>query len=435
MGGFLGLLAAWAPGVRGGDRNRLALVLRIENRAALSRCLGPVAVAGVLAQIAARLAADFRLAPTLQSDNGGHLCALLSPRQCRHAVRQAARVRALCGAGFGLPVLPVAPVIAAVLVRGPAHVGPAALFDCGRRHLAGAAPDGAVPLIDWIAPVLAGRAAPAQPQPGRLAPPQPAAPQRPLDPAGVEVRFQPQLCCHTGAVTGFEASAHLRHPLRGLLNPADARPALTSSDRLALAGAVLAQGLGALRHWDRAGHDVGTVSLDLAQAELCQPRLAETLLWELDRQEVAPSRLVIALQQTAGTLEGAGPVAANLHRLTEAGCRLDLDGFGTGHASLQAIRRLRVRRVKIDSSFLLGCDHDPGQQRMILAILALADHLGLDTLACGADTGPEHAFAAQIGCSHVQGLAIAPPLPLERTDAFLTRRRAVAEDLPRLRRA
>ena len=34
-----------------------------------------------------------------------------------------------------------------------------------------------------------------------------------------------------------------------------------------------------------------------------------------------------------------------------------------------------MRRVKIDRSFLLGCDHDPGQQRMILAILALADHL------------------------------------------------------------
>ena len=87
MGGFLGLLAAWAPGVRGGDRNRLALVLRIENRAALSRCLGPVAVAGLLAQIAARLAAEFRLPPTLQSDNGGHLCALLSPRPCRWSGR------------------------------------------------------------------------------------------------------------------------------------------------------------------------------------------------------------------------------------------------------------------------------------------------------------------------------------------------------------
>ena len=299
----------------------------------------------------------------------------------------------------------------------------------------GGVPDGAVPLIDWIAPVLAARAPPVLPQPAAPALPQPAVPPTPLDPAQVEVRFQPQLCCHTGAVTGFEATARLRHPLRGLLNPADARPALTPSDRLALTGAVLAQALGPLRHWDRAGHDVGTVSLDLAQAELCQPRLAETLLWELDRQEVAPARLVIALQQTGGTMQDAGPVAANLHRLTEAGCRLDLDGFGTGHASLDAIRRLRVRRVKVDRSFLLGCNHDPGQQRMILAILALADHLGLDTLACGADTGPEHAFAAQIGCSHVQGLAIAPPLPLERTDAFLTRRRAVAEDLPRLRRA
>ncbi|WP_134725153.1 EAL domain-containing protein [Paracoccus luteus] len=423
MGGILGRLTAWAPRPRHADRDCLALVLRIDNMAALSRCLGAAVVAGLLGQVASRLASGLRLGGAIQMDQGGHLCALLSARQSRGSARVALRVQALSHAGFDLPLFPVSPQISAVLVRGPAHVGPTALFDAGRRHLARhAAPAGAgVPVVDWIAAA------------GRPVPPR-AARRAPIDPAQAEVRFQPQLCCHTGAVTGFAAVPRLRHPPRGLLDPADVRPTLSPSDRLALNAAVLTQGLAALRHWDRAGHAVGTVSLGLSPADLCQPRLAEMLLWELDRQDIAPARLVIEVREAPPRSDGSDHASANLHRLTEAGCRIDLDGFGTGHASLESIRRLRVRRVKIDRSFLQGCDRDPAQQRMILAMLALADHLGLETLADGVDSGAERAFAAQIGCSQVQGLAVSAPLPLDRTDAFLIRCREQADDMPRLRR-
>ena len=45
--------------------------------------------------------------------------------------------------------------------------------------------------------------------------------------------------------------------------------------------------------------------------------------------------------------------------LAEMGCRIDLDDFGTGHASIAAIRRFAIERIKIDRSFITHVDEDP----------------------------------------------------------------------------
>ncbi len=58
-------------------------------------------------------------------------------------------------------------------------------------------------------------------------------------------------------------------------------------------------------------------------------------------------------------------------------------------------------------------------ERTILAVVALAEHLRLTTLADGVDTADEHAFVAQIGFNAVQGRAVAPLLDAGGTDAFL----------------
>jgi len=61
-------------------------------------------------------------------------------------------------------------------------------------------------------------------------------------------------------------------------------------------------------------------------------------------------------------------------------------------------------------------DQDPEQQKMVSAILTMAERLGLETLAEGVETLGEHAMAAQLGCTHVQGYNLAMPMPLEKTE-------------------
>lgn len=245
-----------------------------------------------------------------------------------------------------------------------------------------------------------------------------------LDDGQIVAYFQPQLSTDTGNVSGFEALARWKHPDRGVLSPAEFLPAITSTGLATRLGEVmLFQTLNAMRAWDRAGYHVPAVAVNFCKEELRNPKLVEKLCWELDRFELAPERLTIEILETVVAETENDMVVRNIAALAEIGCGIDLDDFGTGHASITSIRRFAVNRIKIDRSFVTRLDSDASQQRMVTAILSMAEQLGLQTLAEGVETLAEHAMLAQLGCSHVQGYVIARPMPFQDTIGWLEHHR------------
>ena len=89
-----------------------------------------------------------------------------------------------------------------------------------------------------------------------------------------------------------------------------------------------------------------------------------------------------------------------------------------------------MRRLKIDRSFVTRVDQDREQQKMISAIVSLAERLGLETLAEGMETAAEYAMLSQLGCGHVQGYGLARPMPLEEATDWITRHRARRDRIP-----
>ena len=247
--------------------------------------------------------------------------------------------------------------------------------------------------------------------------------------------FQPQLCTDTGRITGFEALARWCDPDRGVVSPAEFLPALEQAGLLERLGeTMLHQSLQALRAWDRAGMSIPSVAVNFSPEELRNPGLVERIRWELDGFDLEPSRLTVEVLETVVAGRGDDVIVRNLHGLTELGCRIDLDDFGTGHASIGAIRRFPIARVKIDRSFVAGIEDDPEQHRMVAAILGMAEQLGLDTLAEGVETPGQHALLAQLGCGHVQGFGIARPMPFDDAVVWAARLKARVEAPPPITR-
>lgn len=237
--------------------------------------------------------------------------------------------------------------------------------------------------------------------------------------------FQPQLSTDTGEVAGFEALARWQHPGRGVLAPGDFLPAILAAGLGERLGEViLGQALAALRGWDRAGLGVPRVAVNFSSAELRNPNLAARLRWELDRFDLAPARLTVEILESVMAETENDVIVHNVTALARIGCGIDLDDFGTGHAALSSIRRFAVGRIKIDRSYVTRVDSDLSQQRMVGAILSMAERLGIQTLAEGVETIGEHAHLAQLGCTHVQGFAIARPMPLSQTGDWLRTHRA-----------
>ena len=181
-----------------------------------------------------------------------------------------------------------------------------------------------------------------------------------------------------------------------------------------LSEVILQHSLTALRSWDQAGLDIPRVSVNFSPVELRDPRLVERVQWELDRFGLTPARLGIEVLETVIANSPDGVIARNIIGLGKLGCYIDLDDFGTGHASITSLRRFPVNRIKIDRSFVTRVDRDEEQRRMLAAVLGMADRLGLATLAEGVETVGEHALLSQLGCDHVQGFGIARPMPADQ---------------------
>jgi len=220
---------------------------------------------------------------------------------------------------------------------------------------------------------------------------------------------------------------------RGVLAPGAFLPYLERSGLTGkLLTVILRDALGALGKWQTQGFDIPAVGVNFSPADLRDPALADTVAWELDRHDLAPGRLCVEILETVVSVSPDDATARNIRRLSEMGCRIDLDDFGTGHASISSLRRFALNRLKIDRSFVRGIDTDPGQQRMVAAILTMAGQLQLETLAEGVETAGEHALLAQLGCGHVQGFGIARPMPFERSLPWLHDHAAKLESLPRI---
>lgn len=247
--------------------------------------------------------------------------------------------------------------------------------------------------------------------------------------------FQPQISTDTGRITGFEALARWQHPERGLISPAEFLPVMEQTGQLERLGEVmLYRALTALRAWDAAGLDVPHVGVNFAAEELHNPKLIDKIRWELDRFDLPASRLSIEVLETVVATAPDDTVSRNINGLAKLGCGIDLDDFGTGHASISSIRRFAVGRIKIDRSFVMKVDRDPEQQRMVNAILTMAERLDLDTLAEGVETLGEHAMLAQLGCGHVQGFGIARPMPFEHTLDWIRTHNAKLQEAPTIGR-
>jgi diguanylate cyclase (GGDEF)-like protein len=254
-----------------------------------------------------------------------------------------------------------------------------------------------------------------------------------LDEGQIRAHFQPQISTDTGAISGFEALARWYHPERGLIPPMEFLPALEDCGLSGRLGEVMVyNALLALSRWDKAGLTVPTVAVNFSRSELRNPGLASKLKWELDRFDLAPERLTIEILETVVAETENDVVVSNIAAISQMGCGVDLDDFGTGHASITSIRRFSVRRIKIDRSFVTRVDEDREQQKVMSAILSMAEQLGMETLAEGVETPGEHAMLAQLGCRHVQGFGIARPMPMEETMDWITRHTARLAGTPRI---
>lgn len=227
--------------------------------------------------------------------------------------------------------------------------------------------------------------------------------------------FQPQINARTGAIAGMETLARWQHPRHGLLSPDEFFPAVEASGHMPLLGqTMLHQALKAMQMWETETAHIPLITINFSATELRDQELATTLASEVARYDIAPTRVVVDISEDVAKRVEDDAIVATLQAMRDAGHRLDLDGFGLGAASLPTIQRFAVNRIKIDRSFVLDVDLVDSKKQTVTAIIAMANAMGIETIANGVETKAQHDTLLALGCDYLQGFGVARPMGLDK---------------------
>ena len=232
--------------------------------------------------------------------------------------------------------------------------------------------------------------------------------------------FQPQICAKSGQILGFEALARWEQGDGTQIPPLEFLHVLESSGQMRdMTDNMIADALKSWTWWKSAGWDIPHVSVNLSPDDLADPDLPKRVEWMLDNFKVPAKVLCLEIVENVIAQDANDVCVSNIKCLSEMGCKIDLDDFGTGHASITSIRHFKVDRIKIDRSFVTKCDQDPAQSRLANAMIQMAQQLDLEVVAEGVETIGEQCHMVDLGVDALQGYSIAHPLAPEKVVAWM----------------
>lgn len=234
--------------------------------------------------------------------------------------------------------------------------------------------------------------------------------RRALERNEIKVLFQPIVRLEDRTVAGFETVLRWDHPRLGRVAPQVFLPIAEESGLIVNLGVFALERTAAeLAAWQQALVVEPPIfaSVNLSSRQLLRHDLLHDVKTVLARTGVVPGSLKLELTE-ALVMENPEYAAQMLARIHELGAGLCLDDFGTGYSALTYMQRFPFDTIKIDHSFVRQMAN--GRSGILRSIVRMAQELGLEIVAEGAESEADALALAEIGCDYAQGFAFGEPM-------------------------
>jgi predicted signal transduction protein with EAL and GGDEF domain len=243
-----------------------------------------------------------------------------------------------------------------------------------------------------------------------------------IDRGEITVLFQPKVDVATRRPIGAEALVRWTHPELGPVSPPEIVELAERGGLIRrLTDHVIAMALRIAGEARAGGHDV-SIAVNLSPHDLHDHDLVETVLALVAAAGLPTGAL--ELEVTEGSVMNDPDRAIDLlRRLDDAGVHIAVDDYGTGYSSLTYLRRLPIRQVKIDRSFVMGLGEPSpvgtvfagdlpalGDEVIVRSTIDLGHNLGLSVVAEGVETEEALDVLRRLGCDIGQGYLFSRPL-------------------------
>ncbi|WP_438748126.1 sensor domain-containing protein [Pararhizobium sp. O133] len=228
--------------------------------------------------------------------------------------------------------------------------------------------------------------------------------------------YQPQFDARTLDIAGVETLARWKHPQHGFLAPdyflkiAEDINALTAIDRT-----IAEQALRDFGRWEAQGFSIPRISVNVSS-----PRLRESgLIESLKRLDIPRGKLSFELLESIFLDDLDERSSKTLSDIKALGIDIEIDDFGTGHASIIGLMKLSPSRLKIDGALVKPITDTTEQRQLVGSIIDIGHSLNIEVVAEGVETRQHADILRDLGCDILQGYAFARPMTRADLEAFV----------------
>jgi diguanylate cyclase (GGDEF)-like protein len=184
-------------------------------------------------------------------------------------------------------------------------------------------------------------------------------------------------------------------PPSSFLPTAERLGMITEIDRLVLSKAI-----------ELAGRSQ-PIAVNVSGASLSDPRLIADVRAAI-ADGLNPAWLDFEITETAAISNMEDARAFGV-AVTEMGCGLGLDDFGTGFSSFSYLKELPIQHLKIDVEFIRELPSSPTDQRLVQALVQFAKAFGQETVAEGIESTETLSMVRAFEIDYAQGFYVGKP--------------------------
>lgn len=226
----------------------------------------------------------------------------------------------------------------------------------------------------------------------------------------LQLYFQPQVDLKTQKVTGAEVLIRWIHPQHGFIPPDEFIPLAERTGVIQpLTYWICKRAFAALNRFKENDFDL-TLSINISARNLQDRLFQSTILQLTEDAKLTTGSIILELTETA-VMVNPEEALEMLNALSRTGIKISIDDFGTGYSSLSYLKRLPVKELKIDRTFVMEMAQNSDDQVIVDTTLQMAHNLGLIVVAEGIEDQETLNHLAAKGCDYAQGYHIARPMP------------------------
>jgi diguanylate cyclase (GGDEF)-like protein/PAS domain S-box-containing protein len=241
-----------------------------------------------------------------------------------------------------------------------------------------------------------------------------------IDNDELELYYQIQID-ETQGIQGAEVLLRWFHPKRGMVSPLDFIPLAEESGLIIPIGRwVLETACHQLKVWENIpNRENWQISVNVSASQFQQENFVEIVQEVILSNNINPRGLKLELTESM-VLENVDIIIEKKHQLIQLGIDFSMDEFGTGYSSLSCLKRLPLKQLKIDQSFVRDITTDPDDAAIVQTIINLSSSLKYDVIAEGVETQEQRQFLFKNGCSQYQGYLFSRPVPIIEFEALVS---------------